>query len=168
MRKNEVILRPGADMELVYADMIPVEKEQVVPMFAAALIDFQRYGQQVNSLGYPEESIFQIHGTKHILRVLFLSLLYFYNSGDTLSDADKQVLIYFSLLHDIGRTSDGKNPSHGEQSVKRIQQQGIRLKGIRLSRKDYRIAELLIRCHCWDDRQGIEEIQAAPRPDAQG
>lgn len=160
--KNEVILRPGTDMELAYEDMIPVEKEQVVPMFASALMDFQRYGQQVNSLGYPEESVFQIHGAKHILRVLFLSLLYFYNSGDTLSDADKQVLIYFSLLHDIGRTSDGKDPSHGEQSVKRIQLQGIRLKGIRLSRKDYRIAELLIRCHCWDDRQGIEEIQAAP------
>lgn len=160
--ENEVILRPGTDMELAYEDMIPVEKEQVVPMFASALMDFQRYGQQVNSLGYPEESVFQIHGAKHILRVLFLSLLYFYNSGDVLSDADKQILIYFSLLHDIGRTSDGKDPSHGEQSVKRIQRQGIRLKGIRLSRKDYRIAELLIRCHCWDNRQGIEEIQAAP------
>ena len=36
------------------------------------------------------------------------------------------------------------------------------MKGIQLSRKDYRIAELLIQYHCWDDQQGIEAIQTAP------
>lgn len=76
--ENEVILRPGTDMELSYADMIPVEKEQVVPLFASALEDFQRYGPLVKSLGYPAEGFFRIHGATHILRVLCLSLLYFY------------------------------------------------------------------------------------------
>lgn len=160
--ENEVVLRPGADMELSYEDMIPVEQERVVPLFASVFEDFQRYGPLAEPLGYPKEGVFQIHGVKHILRVLFLSLLYFHNSDDTLTEADKQVLIYFSLLHDIGRTSDNRDPSHGEQSVERIRRQGIRLKGVRLSRKDYRIAELLIQCHCWDDQQGIEAIQAAP------
>ena len=75
---------------------------------------------------------------------------------------DKQVLVYFSLLHDIGRAGENEEPSHGEQSVKQIRQRGIRLKGIQLSRKDYRIAELLIQYHCWDDQQGIEAIQTAP------
>ena len=36
------------------------------------------------------------------------------------------------------------------------------MKGNQLSRKDYRIAELLIQYHCWDDQQGIEAIQTAP------
>lgn len=160
--ENKVILRPGTEMELSYEDMIPAEKERVIPMFATAIVDFKQYGPLVKSLGYSEESIFQLHGAKHIQRVLFLSLIYYYNSGDTLTEADKQVLIYFSLLHDIGRTNENKDPSHGEQSVKKIQQQGIRLKGVHLSKKDYRIAELIICCHCWDDQQGIEAIQAAP------
>lgn len=160
--ENEVILRPGTDMELSYADMIPVEKERIVPLFASALKDFMRYGQHADSLGYPAEGAFGIHRVTHVLRVLFLSLLYFYNSGDTLSEADKQVLVYFSLLHDIGRTSENVEPSHGVQSVKRIHQRGIRLKGIQLSRKDYRIAELLICGHCLEDQLGIQTIQSAP------
>ena len=54
-------------------------------------------------LGYPSESVFEYHGIKHILRVLTLTLIYCKHSGDDLSDEDKQILIYFSLLHDYGR-----------------------------------------------------------------
>ena len=98
----------------------------------------------------------------HILRVLLLSLIYFHNSGDTLSEADKQILVYFSLLHDLGRTSEDCDDDHGDASVAMIHARGIRVKGIRLSAKEYRIAELMIRLHCRDDQVGFDTIQAAP------
>lgn len=157
--ENEVILRPGTEKEWFYEDMIPAVKETVPLLLAPTLLDFTRYGCLAFGLGYPEENDFQIHGVRHVLRVL-LSLLYIHHSGDLLTEADRQILIYFSLLHDIGRVSDGREPTHGAQSVELIHKKGIRLRGIRLSRKDYRIAELLIRCHCLDDQEGITEIHA--------
>ena len=159
--ENEVILRPGTEMEWFYEDMIPATKETVPLLLAPTLLDFTRYGCLAFGLGYPQGDDFQVHGVRHILRVLLLSLLYIHHAGDLLTEADQQILIYFSLLHDIGRTSDGREPTHGAQSVELIHKKGIRLKGIRLSRKDYRIAELLIRCHCLDDQEGITEIHAA-------
>lgn len=84
------------------------------------------------------------------------------NSGDVLSEADKHILVYFSLLHDLGRTSEDCDDGHGDASVALIHARGIRLKGIRLSAKEYRIAELMIRLHCRDDQAGFDTIQAVP------
>lgn len=103
-----------------------------------------------------------MHGLLHILRVLLLSLIYYYNSGDRLTVMDKQILVYFSLLHDIGRTSEDCDGAHGDASVELIRSKGIRLKGIRLSKKDYLIAELMIRYHCRRDKIGMDAIQAQP------
>lgn len=154
-QENEVILRPGTEMELFYEDMIPATEEMVVPLFSSTILDFVKFGRQAPKLGYPVETLLRIHGVNHILRVLFLPLLYFHNAGDLLTEADKQILIYFSLLHDIRRTSEDRDLSHGAKSVELIRKKGIRLQGVRLSKKDYRIAELLIRCHCLDDQRAF-------------
>ena len=106
--------------------------------------------------------MFHYHGLKHILRVLLLALIYYYNAGDALGDADRRILIYFSLLHDIGRINDDKDDTHGERSVALIHAKGIRIKGLQMNKKDYRIAELLIQYHCRDDADGEAAIQAAP------
>ena len=55
------------------------------------------------------------------------------------------ILIYFSLLHDIGRDSEDEDDTHGDKSVELIRKKNIRIKGIQLSKKGYRIAKLLIR-----------------------
>ena len=115
--ENEVIVRPGAISEYRYEDMIPATEQYVPAILAPTLLEFIQYGRQAQKLGYREESIFDFHGLKHILRVLLLSLIYCHNAGDPLGDADKRILIYFSLLHDIGRVNDDKDDSHGEKSV---------------------------------------------------
>ena len=94
--------------------------------------------------------------------MLFLTLIYFYNSGDPLTESDRQILIYFSLLHDLGRLNENVDATHGERSVELIHKRGIRLRGIRLSREEYRIAELIIAHHCRDDGEGIAVITAEP------
>ncbi len=161
--ENEVIVRPGSITNYHYEDMIPVLEETVTKLLLPTIPEFLRYGRLAQSLGYQQERTpFQIHGLQHILRVLLLSLVYYYGSGEELTEADKQILIYFSLLHDLGRTSEDRDDNHGDTSVKAIRSRGIRLKGIRLSQKDYRIAELLICFHCRDDQDGLNAIQTIP------
>ena len=89
-----------------------------------------KYGPQVEKLGYPADGIFEYHGRSHILRVLALSLIYFYNSGDDLTERDKNILIYFALLHDVGRTDDEADHRHGKVSVERIEREGIEIDGL--------------------------------------
>ena len=43
-----------------------------------------------------------------------------------------------------------------------IRKKNIRIKGIQLSKKGYRIAKLLIRHHCRDDETGIERVTKVP------
>lgn len=160
--ENEVIVWPGSITECRYEDMIPAVEETVPRLMAPALQSYLEYGRQARSLGYEQESLFEVHGLLHILRVLFLSLIHIYNSGDTLTESDRQILIYFSLLHDLGRVSEDMDDVHGERSVEQIRKRGIRLRGIRLSRKEYRIAELIIAQHCRDDDAGIAAIMAEP------
>ena len=160
--ENEVIVRPGSVLDYRYEDMIPATQEDVPPLLAPVLPAYIRYGRQTQKLGYKVENPFGIHGILHILRVLLLSLIYYYNSGDTLSERDLQILIYFSLLHDIGRTNDDLDNDHGEKSAAYIRKKGIRLQGIRLSKKEYRIAELLIVHHCHNDEVGEAAILSEP------
>lgn len=160
--ENEVIVRPGTITEYHYEDMIPATEECVSAILAPALLEFTQYGHQALKLGYQEESIFHHHGLKHILRVLLLSLIYCHNAGDSLSDTDKQILIYFSLLHDIGRINEDNDDAHGEKSVALIHSKGIRIKNLRMSKTEYRIAELLIRYHCRKDSVGERATLSAP------
>lgn len=161
--ENEVVVRPGSIIDYRYEDMIPVQKKTMYKLLSAALPDFIQYGRVAQKLGYTVESaVFQVHGLLHILRVLLLSLIYYYNSGDELTLADKYILIYFSLLHDIGRTSEERDDGHGDAAIEHITAKGIRLKGIRMAQKDFQIAELLIRFHCRDDQTGLDAIQAQP------
>lgn len=161
--ENEVILRRGTVTEYCTEDMIPVERDTLVNMLDQAIPDFILYSRIAKTLGYPIEGAFQQHGLKHIFRVLLLSLFYFYNADDDLTNADKQILIYFSLLHDIGRDSEYVDELHGDKSLQLIKRKGIRMKGIRLSQQEYRMIDLLIAYHCRDDESGYAAIQEAPR-----
>ena len=160
--ENEVIVKPGTVTEYWAEDMIPASEAYVPKMLIPTTADFIIYSRISKTLGYRIENPFQQHGLKHIFRVLLLSLIYFYNAGDSLTEADKQILIYFSLLHDIGRDSDFVDESHGEKSLQRIREKGIRIRGIQLSHKEYRIANHIIAQHCHEDEVGIDAIQAEP------
>ena len=160
--EHEVILKLGTKLEIHKADMIPSTEEYVPQLLAPVTKDFFRFGIAALSVGYPTEGLFQHHGIKHILRVLLLTLLYCHHSGDELSGEDKQILIYFSLLHDVGRDSEDEDDAHGDKSVDLIRKKNLRIGGVQLSKKDYRIAKLLIRHHCRSDETGIERISKVP------
>lgn len=158
--ENEIIVQPYTVRNIRYENMIPVTKENVLKLTVPALPDYMRYGKQAERLGYKPEGSFSYHGSKHILRVLLLSLIYYYNSKDTLSEADKGILVYFSLLHDIGRTNDDKDDRHGALSVEYIKKRNLRVGSLSLTKKEYQISHLIIQYHCLDDDMGIQVIQA--------
>ena len=161
--ENEVILRPGTYSQLRYEDMIPASKDTLVQLAVPTIMEYIQFGRQAQRLGYQEErGLIRVHGLKHILRVLLLSLLYCYNSGDALTEQDKAILIYFAVFHDVGRAegNEMEDEGHGDDSVRMIHSRKLGLKGLRLSKKDYHIADLIIRYHCRDDDVGAAAIAA--------
>lgn len=156
--EHEVSLKQGTKLEIRESDMIPATQCHVPELLVPVTRDFFRFGAIAVKLGYPVECMFQWHGVKHILRVLLLTLIFCHHSDMHLSEEDKQILIYFSLLHDIGCETEGEDDTHGDKSVDMIRKKNIRIKGIQLSKKGYRIAKLLIRHHCRSDEIGMERI----------
>lgn len=163
--ENEVLVKPGTVKNIRSARMLPADEQTFIKLSAPMLKDFIALGREALHLGYPrdEESIFNVHSIHHILRVLFLSLVYFYHSGEPLRDEDKQILIYFSILHDIARKHDGADETHGDAAVDLIRKKNLRIKGVHLSKKGYKIAETIIRYHCREDNVGATAIEKIPR-----
>lgn len=156
--ENEVLVRPGTVRNICYGDMLPANQQTFMKLSCPILPEFLVFAKQAVKFGYRKEFLFEHHGLGHILRVLLLSLIYAHNSPDRLLAGDKGVLIYFSLLHDIGRTNEHKDDGHGAASVKLIQDKNLRVKGLHLTKKEYRIANLIIKYHCREDIEGIAAI----------
>jgi len=163
VNENEVIVRPNTVKNIRFEDMLPADQDNFIKLVALALPEYQFYGRQTAKFGYKDESVFEYHGVKHILRVLLLSLIYFNNSNDELTRADKNMLVYFSLLHDVGRTNDDKDDEHGTASVDAILNRNLRVKDLRLTAKEYFITHLIIQYHSKDDAEGIAAIQSQSR-----
>ena len=158
--ENEVIVKPGTVQNIRSADMLPADQENFIKLAAPALFDYMRYGRQARKLGYKKETgFFEYHGIKHILRVLFLALVYYHSCKAELTERDKEILVYFALLHDVGRINEDVDDNHGAASVSLIKSKGLRVQGVNLSKKDYRIAHLIIEYHCKDDGDGISAIR---------
>lgn len=157
---DAVIVRPGSVQNIRYADMFKADEQTFIPLAAPALPLYRFFGRQAERLGYQTEtSPLIIHGLNHSLQVL-LSLMYAYGSGEPLSPADRNILVYFSLLHDIGRAGDETDDSHGNASADLIESKGLQICGIHLSEKDSCMACLIIRYHCLYDAEGIRAVES--------
>ena len=157
--ENEVIVRRGKVQNIRAIDMIPVGKDAMVSLLAPVLPELLKFGPQVEKLGYKSEGVFDYHGRSHILRVLTLSLIYFYNSGKKLSERDKNVLIYFSLLHDVGRTNEAVDDNHGKASVEKIESDGLTVDGLNINKRDRQLAHIIIKYHSRSDEEGMDAIR---------
>lgn len=151
---NKEAQKFGLDLNDISLTILSDVEELIAP----AKADFLSLVPQARELGYPEYG--RYHGLGHIYRVLLLSLIYYYNADDSLSPEDKNILIYFSLLHDIGRTNDWKDDSHGEKSVEKIKEKSIEIKGLEFTEEGKAIASLAIYCHSISDTAGEELIKS--------
>ena len=89
-----------------------------------------------------------IHGTQHTKRVLLLSAIL--ADLNNLSPAEKDILYHGAVYHDIGRTCNGVDDSHGLKSWRKIKDLGI------LDKEDEefeKALEYVITNHCISDSQ---------------
>lgn len=159
--ENEVLVHPNSVRNIRTENMYPAEVDTFVSLTVPALPTFMKLSPEAKRLGYPEEGLLEYHGIKHILRVLLLSLIYFYHSGERLSSADKSILVSFSLLHDLGRQHEEEDQSHGDIAVRLIEEQRLSIKGANLNTRDWIITKLIIENHCRDDEVGEMAIISA-------
>lgn len=94
-----------------------------------------------------------IHGLGHTKRVLLLSLVLSYLNK--LGQQDREILIYSSLYHDIGRTNDGICEIHGKQSIIKIKNFGL---GNDWGPEDKKIIFFLIENHCISDSKALQRL----------
>ena len=162
--ENEILVWPGTVTNICPEDMIVSSRTNLDRLFGPVSLDFLQYGIQARKFGYAEtqESIFNVHTIRHILRVLLLSLIYIHHSGEELAEGDKNILVYFSLLHDCARETDEVEERHGAAAVSLIKKKGLRVGGLSLSKKEYLMADLIIACHCLSDDEGKSFIDTIP------
>lgn len=86
-------------------------------------------------------------------------MIYFYNGEPTLNLLDKKILIYFALLHDLGRTNDEKDDAHGVKSVRRIIKEHIDIPELQIGRRGREVAQFIIRYHSLPDEAGYQAIR---------
>jgi HD superfamily phosphodiesterase len=95
-----------------------------------------------------------LHGVRHTQRVhIHVRRLARALSWD---DADAEFALQAALWHDIGRTDDGWDPGHGEDSVTRARKK--QLLDV-LSPADAALVVFAIRLHCLPDELGKDEAR---------
>lgn len=146
--ESEVVVDPGQ-----------IEDKQACPFIKYNLFDFialvEGFRKEVRhylNLFHVDYVIFEssIHGYDHILRVLFMVLMFseYYN----LIQWEKDILIYCALLHDIGRINDKKDDLHGRMAIRRIEEQKIDILHLDSIQKE--IAHIIIEYHSLPDQIG--------------
>ena len=103
-------------------------------------------------------------GLDHILRVLLYANIitnkYIYlNKELVLEDDFIDLILYFAMLHDIGKTNGDVDDTHGEKSVDYICKYEIELVSMYLDDAMREYAHLVIKYHCLDDEKGIAAIK---------
>ncbi len=159
----EVVVKPGTVENVQQMDMIPVSKDNMIKLLSPILFDLAKYGKYAKDFGYESEGIFGFHGRKHILRVLTLSLIMCFSGEFDLTRRDKNVLIYFALLHDYGRANEIKDDRHGTKAVRMINANKIAVPDLDLPPIWVGVAKQLIRYHSLPDEQGYQAIENMKR-----
>lgn len=100
------------------------------------------------------DSKLQDHTLNHSKRVFLYSLLY--SKYEDLRDSDVEVLSLASIFHDIGRSNDKEDRTHGAMSCRVIEEQGL-LDDFDKETQD--IVKFIIEYHSKDDKEGIKKAQ---------
>lgn len=153
----EVLVLPSA-VKSVQVDTLyginSVEKEvfEILPLYQGGREDIRYLYEAYGKFDTHESG----HDALHTLRVLFHALLLVEMEDLTLSDKETRMLMDAVIYHDIGRTNDDTDESHGKAS------------------RDIYAAEhesenpgtgFLIEYHCIDDAVARRDLEALSLPD---
>lgn len=152
--ENEVWIDPEKLLEVEDMELHFLQDSTMKNHVENMKFDYQfqvQYGLNANWFRDPES----IHGLGHTKRVLFLSLLL--AEMNNLSETDRNVLLYVSIYHDIGRVNDWIDDDHGINGVRK--RQSLDLPVEELEEEDIRLMEFIMEYHCLDDELGLQAIE---------
>lgn len=156
--ESEVVILPSA-VKSVKVDTLyglkSVEEEvlEIMPLYQAGREEIRHLYAVHGKLDENESG----HDALHTLRVLFNALLLVEMDGIMLSEEETQMLMDAAIYHDIGRTNDDVDDSHGKAS------------------RDIYAADhmteipgtgFLIEYHCLDDAVARRDLEALSLPNA--
>jgi hypothetical protein len=95
-----------------------------------------------------------IHGINHTKRVLFFAALL--ASLEKLDEPEKNIISTAAVYHDIGRTRDGVDHTHGYASF--MKAKAMDLIKITIT-EDYDVVKYLIETHCIDDKEAFKLVR---------
>jgi len=149
-REDEVIVLPSdIREELKRAEVIRLTGLKELE----SLLDLESINREFDtwsSLVKPEHfrNPSGIHGTGHTKRVLFLCLVLAHMNR--LGSRELELLCQVCLYHDIGRTHDGTDSSHGARSYRKARDLDL----LSLDNpQDRQLAEFIFENHCVDDKK---------------
>lgn len=149
--EKEVLISPAAINEVKIDTLYGIDAlADKIPAFYSL---YQRYRSRISAL-YDDYGRIddEEHNAEHTLRVLFDALLLVQVQGIALTKKESHQLCDAILYHDIGRTNDDVDDSHGAKS-----------------RDIYYDADsdcnsataFLIKYHCLDDRKALADLKAS-------
>lgn len=174
MNKVAILARPSVKYDIIMLERIVGGEKQVLVLPAAvkdvkvdvllginALTDeiqalyplYQRYRSRISTLydAYGRAND-EEHDAEHTLRVLFDALLLVQVQGIALTKKESHQLCDAILYHDIGRTNDDVDDSHGAKS------KGIYYDAVPECNS---ATAFLIEYHCLDDRKALADLKAS-------
>ena len=93
-----------------------------------------------------------IHGLAHAYRVL--RLVQRISEAEKASPAQRRILAFCAVFHDIGRVNDGKDPGHGFRSITKLRDNGF----FGLREFDTPLVHYIIENHCITDSSAFENV----------
>ena len=152
--EHEVLVPYDALQNIQIISLGHYTQDNVISCIAPYLRD---YGKIVNKYIEPLTNYYTsyIHGIGHIKRMMLLELIL--AKQLKLTPTDSHILQYCVTFHDIGRTTDIEDIKHGELSIDFIKEHKLTNK-FGLTPTQLNMAYAIIKNHCINDTQGIENI----------
>jgi HD superfamily phosphodiesterase len=125
-----------------------------------AIERFQKYSKAIKPEHFHRPH--GIHGIDHTKRVIFFVELL--ASLENLDEPERNILSIAAVYHDIGRTNDGVDPTHGYASFMKAKQMDLMKAEIP---EDYNAVKYLIETHCINDKDAFSLVRdyAVNEPD---
>jgi putative nucleotidyltransferase with HDIG domain len=116
------------------------------------MLDYDKYAKFIDPKLFRDPN--GIHGICHTTRVLVLVLKIAELMGQS---KENDILAASAIYHDIGRTHDGKDYTHGTKSVEKLKSIGFpSVNTMHISQEDLPYVQFLIESHAMEDEDGLK------------
>lgn len=152
--EHEVLALPGDVKDIQQMEMLMLDK--ICETFPALLGHYAQEAQDIKSEYFLNPD--SIHGVLHTKRVLFFS--YIIGLYEGLNDTDMEILLTAAKYHDIGRTNDAYDETHGKASFEKMLK--LRLVDEAWNKENIAILQFIVENHCIPDDQGQDNLENYP------